>query len=69
MKCPCGSDKSQETCCDPFITGKALPNTAEKLMRSRYTAYTRADIDYLKKTMVPESRKGFDAAAPREMSG
>lgn len=63
MKCPCGSDNSFETCCEPYLAGKAFPDTAEKLMRSRYTAYTRADINYLKMSMAPEARETFDPAS------
>ncbi len=66
MNCPCGLDKSYEKCCGPFIEGKALPETAEQLMRSRYTAYTKVKIDYIKDTLAPESRKGFDLAGTRE---
>lgn len=66
MKCPCGADATYEACCGPFIDGKALPETAEKLMRSRYTAYTRANIEYIKKTMVPEGRKDFDAVSAKQ---
>lgn len=35
-------------------------------MRSRYTAYTRAEIDYIRRTMVPEARKDFDPAATKQ---
>jgi SEC-C motif domain protein len=66
MKCPCGSDSDFEMCCGPFLAGQALPDTAEKLMRSRYTAYTRANIEYLKMTMTPEGRKDFDAATTEQ---
>lgn len=59
--CPCGSSQSFESCCEPYIKGTALPPTAEKLMRSRYTAFTVADVDYIKKTLSPEARKGFNA--------
>lgn len=62
-KCPCGSDSTYETCCGPFLEGKKLPETAEKLMRSRYTAYTRAQVEYIKMTMVPDARKDFDENA------
>lgn len=55
-----------EKCCGPFLSGEALPDSAEKLMRSRYTAYTRSEIDYIKTTMVPEAREGFDAEATRQ---
>jgi len=66
MNCPCGSLEIYKNCCEPFITGESLPPTAEKLMRSRYTAYTRADILYLTKTLAPESRTDFDANNTKE---
>lgn len=66
MGCPCGSVENFEKCCEPFLTGKALPETAEQLMRSRYTAFTCKDIDYLKKTLAPESRGDFDATSTKQ---
>lgn len=66
MSCPCGSGKSFENCCEPFLTGKAMPETAEKLMRSRYTAFVKADVEYLKKTLAPESRADFDLSATQQ---
>lgn len=64
--CACGSSINFSECCGPFLNGTALPETAEKLMRSRYTAYTRANIDYIKKTLAPESRGDFDAAGTEQ---
>ena len=58
--CPCGSGKLFMKCCKPFITGKALPTTAEQLMRSRYSAYTRADMDYIQATMRDNAAENFD---------
>ena len=66
MMCPCGSATELANCCEPFIQGKKLPETAEKLMRSRYTAYTLKDIAYIKKTLAPESQKDFDEKASKE---
>src|SRR6185369_4104816 len=34
--------------------------TAEALMRSRYTAFTLADVDYVESTTEPASRETFD---------
>ena len=34
-------------------------------MRSRYTAYTRADIDYIANTLAPEMRGDFDHVAAK----
>ena len=52
--CPCGG-ASFDTCCGPFLSGAALPPTAEALMRSRYTAYTLKDEPYLLSTWHPST--------------
>lgn len=54
--CPCGSNKTYENCCEPFIKGLSLPPTPEKLMRSRYAAYVKAEINYLIETTYPLKR-------------
>lgn len=61
IHCPCGSGRSFETCCGPFIAGAPAP-TAEALMRSRYTAYVRGDADYLQRTSGGEALLRFDRA-------
>ncbi|WP_431475522.1 YchJ family protein [Massilia eburnea] len=53
--CPCGGP-SFETCCRPFIEGKALPESAEQLMRSRYSAYTLQNEPYLLSTWHESTR-------------
>lgn len=45
--CPCGSNKPYNQCCEPIISGHRPAETAEQLMRSRYTAFTQANVDYL----------------------
>jgi SEC-C motif-containing protein len=63
--CPCGSGKDLAHCCGPFIAGEAQPQTAEALMRSRYTAYVLARSDYLTATWHPTTRRnnvGLDPA-------
>ena len=45
--CPCGSRKLFSQCCQPFHQGKALPPTAEALMRSRYSAYATKNVQYI----------------------
>lgn len=59
--CPCGSGKGFDLCCEPYLAGKALPETAEALMRSRYSAYVRQLIPYLKETLWPKYQPSFDA--------
>lgn len=69
-QCPCGSDRSFDDCCAPFLSGAAVAPTAEALMRSRYTAYTKGDVEYVERTHLPATRDGFDrASAERWMSG
>lgn len=46
LPCPCGSGDPYASCCEPILGGK-LPDTAEQLMRSRYTAFTRNNEAYL----------------------
>ena len=59
MSCPCGSEEPFEQCCGPFLGGAAAP-TAEKLMRSRYTAYANGTIDYIIATHDPDTRDEVD---------
>ena len=49
-KYPCISGLNASDCCHRFIDGAHKPQTAEQLMRSRYTAYTLNDHHYLNRT-------------------
>lgn len=49
-KCYCCSGMKFEECCDPFLSGNKKPKTAEALMRSRYSAYAMANVDYIIRT-------------------
>jgi SEC-C motif-containing protein len=57
--CPCGSGRGLEACCAPILAGAPAPSP-EALMRSRYTAFTQADLDYLETTLAPEAREDYD---------
>jgi SEC-C motif domain protein len=52
--CPCGG-ASLATCCGPYISGESVPQSAEALMRSRYTAYTQRNEAYLRATWHPST--------------
>ncbi len=58
--CPCGSGKKYQYCCEKYLLGKALPETAEQLMKSRYTAFCKRNIDYLIATLHPSKRTNKD---------
>jgi SEC-C motif-containing protein len=54
--CPCESTLPFSECCGPLLAGEQTAATAEALMRSRYTAYTRAALSYLLETWHSSSR-------------
>ena len=56
MLCYCGSARSFNVCCQPFLTGMASTTSCETLMRSRYSAYCLRDIDYIYRTYHPSCR-------------
>jgi len=64
--CNCGSTKSYEDCCGPLISGERSAETAEALLRSRYTAYARREIEYIKNTIHPEEKEKRDETAIRK---
>ena len=61
-ECRCGSEKPSDECCELIISGKRIPETAEELMRSRYVAYTMANIDYLMRTQLASTRPNKNRA-------
>lgn len=52
--CPCGSGLDIDTCCGPLING-ASAKSPEALMRSRYTAFTLGNLDYIEGTCTEEA--------------
>ena len=54
--CPCGSEKPYLECCGPLHSGAEIAKTAEQLMRSRFSAYAKKEIDYLYETTHPDKR-------------
>ena len=59
-QCPCLSGKEYDACCGRIISGSQNASTAEELMRSRYSAFVKCDIDYLHDSLHPEYRADFD---------
>jgi len=45
--CICGSNKEYQNCCGEIISHKREAQTAQELMRSRFSAYARGDANYL----------------------
>jgi len=64
--CPCGSGQEFAVCCEPIISGEKAAETAEQLMRARYTAHDQVAVDFLFSSIHPDHRKGFDHNGTRD---
>jgi SEC-C motif-containing protein len=65
-RCPCLSGLTYDACCGPLHAGAAVAQTAEQLMRSRYSAFAVGDPDYLKATWHASTRpKALELDADR----
>ncbi len=60
-KCYCDSGKNFADCCQPFLLENAKPQTAEQLMRSRYSAFVTVNVEYILKSTHPLTRKFHNA--------
>jgi SEC-C motif-containing protein len=54
--CYCHSQLNYENCCEPLHQNKQFAQTAEQLMRSRYSAFVVENIEYLIQTHHPKTR-------------
>jgi SEC-C motif domain protein len=64
--CPCGSGAAYSDCCEPVITGARPAETAEQLMRARYSAYAGVQMDFIFETTHPDYRQGYDHDGTKE---
>jgi SEC-C motif-containing protein len=58
--CPCGSLLKYSDCCEPIIKQVVKASSPEALMRSRYTAYAKHEISWLKQSLDATQREEFD---------
>ena len=66
--CPCKSGKTFGECCGPFIAGTATAETAEALMRARYSSYVTGDVEFLKTSATKACQAEFDENSSRAWS-
>ncbi|WP_404422805.1 YchJ family protein [Nibricoccus sp. IMCC34717] len=57
--CSCGSGQNFEVCCEPVITRKIKAPTAERVMRSRFTAHILDDEQWLHHSYLLTTKKPF----------
>ena len=62
--CPCGTGERYDVCCGRLHRGAAEAETAEELMRSRYSAYAVGDLDHVWRTWHPRTRPASVEADP-----
>ncbi|GAB3960218.1 YchJ family metal-binding protein [Actinoallomurus acanthiterrae] len=55
-RCFCGLPAPYDDCCGRFHRGDMKPPTAERLMRSRFSAFCVGDESYLLRTWHPSTR-------------
>ncbi len=56
LTCYCCSGKSFEECCKPIVDGIRKANTAEELMRLRYSAYASATVEFKVTYQTPDNK-------------
>ena len=61
--CPCKSGKSYGECCGPILDGVVKAETAEALMRARYSAYVTEHVQFLKQSATEAVQAEFDEQA------
>lgn len=56
LPCPCGRGQHYADCCGRMHAGQEIAQTAEALMRSRYSAFVVQNEPYLLATWHPDTR-------------
>jgi len=66
--CPCGSGSTFAACCEPIIDGARESQTAEELMRARYSAFVTHAINFIVDSTHSRTRNEVDLDFIREWS-
>ena len=66
--CSCDTKKPFSACCEPVLKGEKIPEYAADLMRARYTAFVRHDIDFIMNSLSPARKKDIDRKGVEEWS-
>ncbi|MEJ2618915.1 MAG: YchJ family protein [Candidatus Thiodiazotropha sp.] len=63
--CYCGSGIDFDACCGPILEGAVQAETAEALMRARYSAFVVNKPEFLHQSLHPDHRLDHDVNATR----
>ena len=66
--CPCGSGANFADCCEQIINGERASESAEELMRARYSALATGSIDFIVASTHSRTRPEIDLKYTREWS-
>lgn len=66
--CPCQSGQPYAVCCEIYHQQITLPQSAEHLMRSRYSAYYLQLVDYIAQTQLEFSHQQTTTAEQTELA-
>src|ERR1044072_7793745 len=66
--CPCGSGSLSSDCCEPIVNGSRKSETAEELMRARYSAFVTGAIDFIVNSTHSHTKQEIDLDFIRQWS-
>jgi len=64
-RCLCGRETPFKKCCGPVLAGKRHAATPEDLVRARYCAFVKQDMDFLLRSHHPRTACRFDRDSSR----
>ncbi|RLB72947.1 MAG: YchJ family protein [Deltaproteobacteria bacterium] len=64
-ECPCSSGKMYQDCCEPLLAGSRKAETAEELLRARYSAHVKLEMDFVKDTTHPDQVSRYEPATAK----
>lgn len=65
--CPCNPQISYQACCQGYHEG-AIPRSAAALMRARYSAFVKHNIDFIQASTLPAQQAQLDLDAIKQWS-
>ena len=67
-QCYCQSGLTYSTCCQPYLESDGKPDTAEALLRARYSAFVTGNVDFIEQSVHPDKKDEFDRESAESWS-
>lgn len=65
VRCICGKETNFKRCCGALLSGKRAARDPEELVRARYTAFVKGDMDFLLRSHHSRTACRFDVEENR----